>query len=151
MLSVQVCSLISSSAFIPPTLLPLSPSGTCHFPGWVVGVFFPFFILIFMCSFNLLPVLFSSTSEIYLFSCFSVLVILPAPSSKFPFCHVSLFSCSPFTFTDALSFRSCFKALKSGQRLSFLFLCWAGGRLPVEIVPKEEQQPRGDFTLYSNI
>lgn len=145
MLSVHICSLILSCALIFPNLLSRFFSAMCLLFLFLV-VFFP---LPFMYSFIPLPVPFMSEICLPIWS--SVLLILPAPSFKFLFCHVSLFSCLILSFTDALPFRSCFQVLKFDRRLSFLFLCHAGGRLPTELVPKEEQQPKGDFTVYSNI
>lgn len=147
MLPVRVCCLISSCAFIPPNLLPHSFSAICHLAGCVFSS--PLYVFLHSPSWFLFLLVFMS--EICLSTWSSVLLILPAPSFRFLFCHVSLFSCLIFTFTEALPFRCCFKVLKFDKRWSFLFLCHAGGRLPTELVPKEEQQPKGDFTVYSNI
>lgn len=147
MLSVHVCFLISSCILIPPNLLPHSFSAICHLPGCVFSP--PLYV--FLHSPSCFLFLFAFMSEICLSASSSILLILPAWSFKFLFCHVSLFSCLIFTFTVSLHFRSCFKVLKFDRRLSFLFLCYAGGRLPTDSVPKEEQQCKGDFTIYSNI
>lgn len=61
MLSVQVCSLISSSAFIPPTLLLLSLSDICHLP-LLGGVFFSPFPSPLYVFLHPLPVSLSSLS-----------------------------------------------------------------------------------------
>lgn len=138
MLSVHACSLISSCVLIPPSLLPHSFSAICLLPGCIFSP--PLYVFLHSPSCSLFLLVFMS--EICLSAWPSVLLILPAPSFKFLFCHVSLFSCLIFTFTDSLPFRSCFKVLKFDRRLSFLFLCHAGGRLPTELVPKEEQQQK---------
>lgn len=146
MLSIHVCSLISSCALIPLNMLPHSFSAICH-PGCVFSL--PLYVFLHSPSCFLFLLVFMS--EICLSTWSSVLLILPAPSFRFLFCCVSLFPCFIFTFTGALPFRSRFKVLKLDRRLTFLFLCHTCGRLPTELVPKEEQQPKGDFTVYSNI
>lgn len=134
-LSAQICCL-NPSYFTPSALL-------CYLPSSYFSPFSSHSLCVpsFCFLFSFPPPL--SLSGL-------VLLILPAPSSNSPFCHPlrSSFVCfSP----SLISSTRYFKALKSAQRLSFLFVCRAGGSLPVETVPKEEQQPKGDFTLYSNI
>lgn len=142
MLSAQICSLISPFPLIPPTSLPLPFYVACCLP---IFLLFPPILYVFLHFSSCFPFLLSCLSLAAL-----VLLNLPAPSSNSPFCHL-LHSSFPCFSPSLISSIRYFKVLKSAQRLRFLFVCRAGGSLTVEIVPKEEQQPKGDFTLYSNI
>lgn len=94
----------------------------CYFSSsWFI---FSLFFLLVMCSF--ISFLFCFCLFLYVWDVSFQLVFCTAHSAssilQVPFLsHLALLLF--FTFTDALSFRSCFKMLKPGQWLSFLRSC----------------------------